>query len=259
MALNRFASIDGVSGSTTSGTLNKYLGAPKVSSGPVPSSGTPWAPRVAPAPAPRTPAINYNQPSYIGSGIAPAPRATSTNYNQQSFIGSGVGPAPSTNNFVGGGGGGGPVNPPRPPRTYDSFTDQEAATDSTFTDQKSAYANALKKFIEDNDRQKGILETDAGIAQKGIERNKTNGLTGLSEDFASRGLSNSGMFRGELDNASDQYGKQKEQVTMGLKNGTDDLGFRRAKYEQENGENGTNIQAARREAFARLAASQGLT
>lgn len=160
---------------------------------------------------------------------------------------------------AGNGGGGMAASTYRPPRTYDSFTDQEAATDSTFTDQKSAYANALKKFIEDNDRQKGILETDAGIAQKGIERNKTNGLTGLSEDFASRGLSNSGMFRGELDNASDQYGKQKEQVTMGLKNGTDDLGFRRAKYEQENGENGTNIQAARREAFARLAASQGLT
>lgn len=145
------------------------------------------------------------------------------------------------------------------PRDYSSFSDAEASTDSVFMDQKSAYANALKKFIEDNDRQKGVLETDAATAQQGIARNRTNGLTGLSEDFASRGLSNSGMFRQELDNADGQYGKQKEQVTMGLKNAKDDLGFRRAKYEQENGENGTNIQAARREAFARLAASQGLT
>jgi hypothetical protein len=143
--------------------------------------------------------------------------------------------------------------------SYDQFSDEQAATDSTFMDQKSAYANALKKFIEDNDRQGLILDQDAKTAQQGIARNRTNGLTGLSEDFAARGLINSGMYGQELQKADDQYDKQDTQVTTGLKNAKDDLGFRRAKYEQENGENGTNIQAARREAFARLAASQGLT
>jgi hypothetical protein len=157
------------------------------------------------------------------------------------------------------GGGGGAISAPRSPMSYSQFTDDQAATDSIFMDQKSQYANALKKFIEDNDRQAGILDTDANTAQQGIARNRTNGLTGLSEDFASRGLSNSGMFATELGNADKQYDNQKTQVLTGLKNGKDDLSFRRAKYEQENGENGSNIQAARREAFARLAASQGLT
>jgi hypothetical protein len=164
-----------------------------------------------------------------------------------------------------GGSGGGMANaaqaapaPPRPMQ-YSEFTDDQAATDSVFMDQKSQYANALKKFIEDNNRQSGVLDQDAGVAQQGIARNRTNGLTGLSEDFASRGLASSGMFATELGNADKQYDKQKEQVSMGLKNAQDDLSFRKAKYDQENGENGSNIQAARREAFARLAASQGLT
>lgn len=160
---------------------------------------------------------------------------------------------------TGGGEMGGGSTASRSPMQYSEFSDDMAATDSVFTDQKSAYANALKKFIEDNQRQQGILNQDASTAQAGIKRNRTNGLTGLSEDFASRGLSNSGMFSQELETADNQYDKQGEQVAFGLKNATDDLGFRKAKYEQENGENGTNIQAARREAFARLAASQGLT
>ncbi len=179
---------------------------------------------------------------------------------QQSPIQQGVNAGSGAEGFNGGAGGmGGGASVARSPMQFSDFTDDMAATDSIFTDQKSAYANALKKFIEDNDRQRGILNQDASTAQAGIKRNRTNGLTGLSEDFASRGLSNSGMFSQELETADNQYDKQGEQVAFGLKNATDDLGFRKAKYDQENGENGTNIQAARREAFARLAASQGLT
>lgn len=245
----------GLGGNTTSGTLNKFLGAPKLPAGPVPSSGTPWAappPAVPnPAPAPRRIASEpypIQQQSFTtGPGI---PQETISGGN----FGGGSGGGAIGGGASGGGGGG-----VSSPMSYGQFTDDMAATDSTFMDQKSAYANALKKFIEDNDRQRGILERDAGVATEGIGRNRTNGLTGLSEDFASRGLVNSGMFRGELDKADDQYDRQETQVKTGLKNGQDDLAFRRAKYEQENGENGTNIQAARREAFARLAASQGLT
>lgn len=223
--------------------------APAIGAPTTPSSGTPWA---APSPVP------------IQQAPAPVQRLASPSYPiaQQPSYGGGIQQAPiGGGNFGGGGGGGGDfgASQARSPMSYDQFTDDQAATDSTFMDQKSAYANALKKFIEDNDRQSSILDQDAKIAQEGIGRNRTNGLTGLSEDFASRGLVNSGMFRSELDKADGQYDKQETQVKTGLKNAKDDLGFRRAKYEAENGENGTNIQAARREAFARLAASQGLT
>lgn len=131
--------------------------------------------------------------------------------------------------------------------------------DSIFTDQQSAYANALKKFVADNDRQKENLQLDANTATQGIQRNRTLGLTGMSEDFAARGLSNSGMFVDQRGQASDQYARQKNNVVTGAANGVADLDFRRAKYDAENGAGGTNIQAARREAYARLAAAQNLT
>lgn len=133
------------------------------------------------------------------------------------------------------------------------------AVDSIYTDQKSAYANALKKYIDDSNRQKGILQQDAGTALKGINRNQTLGMTGMGEDFAARGLANSGMYADQMDKGNAQYDLQKTNVQHGLTNSLGDLSFRRAKYEAENGPNGTNMQAARREAYARLAAAQNLT
>lgn len=133
------------------------------------------------------------------------------------------------------------------------------AVDSIYTDQKSAYANALKKYVDDSNRQKGVLQADAGTARQGINRNQTLGMTGMGEDFAARGLSNSGMYLDQMDKGNAQYGLQKTNVAHGLTNSLGDLAFRRSKYEAENGANGTNIQAARREAYARLAAAQNLT
>jgi hypothetical protein len=213
-----------------------------------PSSGTPWAPP-SPVPLPQAPSPAPIQQNFT-QGVGVTPFTQPYNGGGGGAIGGGD---------MGGGGGGSAMSAPARPMQYSEFTDDQAATDSTFMDQKSAYSNALKKFIEDNDRQGKILDADAGTAKQGIARNRTAGLTSLGEDFASRGMTNSGLYANEQTKASQQYQKQDDQVTTGLKNGKDDLGFRRAKYEAENGENGTNIQAARREAFARLAASQGLT
>jgi len=225
----------------------------QLTNSPVPSSGTPL---IAP-PKPIAAA-----PYYGGTVPSPAAKQVTPTYSGPMYgnVGGAVSSIPnSAGGPITGGGMAAAQSAPRNPMTYDQFSDDMAATDSIFMDQKSAYANALKKFIEDNDRQKGIVQGDARIAREGVARNRQNGLTSLSEDFASRGLSSSGMFRKELDNAGGQYDKQRDQVDLGEKNAVDDLSFRRAKYEQENGEQGTNIQAARREAFARLAASQGLT
>lgn len=257
----------GLTGNTTSGTLNKFLPAPTPAAGPIPSSGTPWAPTpAAPAPAPRIASEAYP----IQQNYGQAPQNYSQNYAQP--VGGGGYGGGISDGGGGGYGGGGSAAPARP-MTYDQFSDDMAATDSTFMDQKSAYANALKKYIAEHQRQygegnvqdenggmwTGTLGRDAKTAVDGIGRNRTMGLTSLGEDFASRGLSNSGMYGDEMTKASQRYADQSTGVKNGLKDARADLDFRKAKYEQENGENGTNIQAARREAFARLAASQGLT
>lgn len=152
-----------------------------------------------------------------------------------------------------------PAAPPEPPKPTEADIRKMAEVDSTFLDQKSMYAAALKKFIEDNTRQRGVIERDSDTAREGIGRNRVNGLTSLSEDFAARGLATSGLFADNLDKAGDQYDKQKVNVDTGETNSLNDLAFRKSKYEAENGANGSNVQAARREAFARLAAAQGLT
>jgi len=197
----------------------------------------------APAPSPAAPVSNW----------APAPVYNAPAYRAPSYGGGGAVAITQPAQISA------PAPAPEKPKLSEADISKMAEVDSTFTDQKSAYANALKKYIADSDRQKGILQNDSKTALTGIERNKTVGLTGLSEDFASRGLANSGMFADNLTKAGQQYEKQKTGVETGLTNSLDDLSFRRAKYESENGANGTNVQAARREAYARLAAAQNLT
>lgn len=222
-----------------------------------PTSNTPFKPGFGQGLGVLAPATNpYIAPPAAPSPAAPtnwAPRPAPTIPRQQ------YSPVNNSPAIGGGGGGGGPVTEPAKPAPSPADISKMAEVDSTFMDQKSAIANALKKYILDSDRQKGNLERDAGVATDGIERNRTVGLTGLSEDFSARGLGNSGMFRDQLDKADGQYDKQTAGITNSLKDSKNDLAFRRSKYEAENGENGTNIQAARREAYARLAAAQNLT
>lgn len=214
----------------------------------------------------------YSPPSSIAAPITAAPAAqlyyAKPSVTTMPAYAPSYQQAPAPTNWGGGGGGisqpgnmssPAAVAPAPPPRKTQAEIEAMAEVDSTFTDQKSMYANALEKYIIDYGRQKKGLEVDAETAQKGIARNKEVGLTGLSEDFSSRGLGNSGMAIDSRDKASDQYKKQDTNVTTGLTNSVGDLNFRKSKYETENGANGTNVQAARREAYARLAAAQNLT
>lgn len=166
----------------------------------------------------------------------------------------------------GGGGGGQQAAAPAPQRrTQDDFANQFrgndgglAIADSTFSDQKSMYANVLKKYIEDYSRQNETLGRDATTASEGIARNRENGLNGQAEDFFARGIGNSGMFATEQDKARDQYSRQDQNVQDSLRDSRADLDFRKAKFEGENGENGSNLQSARRDAYMRLALGQSL-
>lgn len=221
--------------------------------------------------APKNPLAGLAGPTYTPPASiarpAPSPAAPlNTQWAKPAVTTMPARSAPAPSGWSGGGGaisqpgniGGGSASPAGP-QMNEQQLGAAADVDSTFMDQKSMYANALKKYMEDYDRQDKTLERDAATAQTGIGRNREIGLTGMSEDFASRGLANSGMFVDSLDKADTQYDKQAENVTQGLTNAKGDLAFRAAKYQAENGENGTNIQAARREAYARLAAAQNLT
>jgi hypothetical protein len=144
-------------------------------------------------------------------------------------------------------------------REYKGRDDALAQVDSAFMDQKSMYAAALKKYLEDYTLQGKNVDKDADTAIDGVHINKDRGLTSLNEDFAARGLGRSGLVAKENDNAIQSYDRQESNILTGKKRSHDDLDFRKNKYVGENGENGSNMQTARREAYARLVAKQDLT
>lgn len=144
-------------------------------------------------------------------------------------------------------------------REYKGRDDALAQVDSAFMDQKSMYAQALKKYLEDFTLQNQNIDLDMGDALKGVGLNRKNGLTSLNEDMAARGLGHSGLQVKAVDDASQAYDRQESNIETGAKRQHDDLNFRKNKYVGENGENGSNMQAARREAYARLVAKQDLT
>lgn len=148
-----------------------------------------------------------------------------------------------------------PVEPPKPTWSMANSNKEIGQVDSTFRDQEAAFLEALQKYIADNTADQGRVERDTDVAEAGIARNRNLGLTGLNEDFAARGLTYSGLRVDARGKADQQYDRQLDNVTNSEADSLRSLKFNRGKYEAENK---ANIQAAKRDALARLAASQSL-
>lgn len=185
-----------------------------------------------------TPANNWAQTSWNGGGGV-SPAVTSISPATDAVVNS----RKSADDFA---------------NQYKGHDDQLAQVDSAFMDQKSLYADLLKKYLADYDVQKSGVEKDASTAIDGVNLNQSRGLTSLNEDFAARGLGRSGLQAKEHGDATTAYGRQRSNITTGMDRSIGDLNFRKSKYVSENGENGSNLQTARREAYARLVAKQDL-
>jgi hypothetical protein len=213
--------------------------------------------------------ISYARPAVY---TAPSPIAQ-PNWN----------PAPQQNALAGGGGGGGAAAasmaaPAAPPRINYGGAEylngsKDSELDGTFHDQASMYASKLKKYVADYEAQAGknaygqdaasfdmknlggSMGVDHTNAQQGIARNKDQGLRGLSEDFANRGMINSGLYGRDFDVSRDQYDRQGQNLDQGTRNQLQTLGFNRGNQETDNV---AQIGAARRDALNRLAQAQSL-
>lgn len=225
---------------------------------------------------PPSPTSNYIRP-YVPPVYTPAPPVY-RNYPAVPAAQQNVYSGPATN-YGGGGGGGGAVSggavsggatttaataQAQPKKTVDDFrkmydtNDELAAVDSTFAEQRSLYGQLLKKYLADHDVNMDNIENDARLGKEGVAQNRTRGLTSLNEDFAARGLGRSGLQAKEHDDASNAFTKQSVNIDTQLARGQTDLNSRKNKYVGENGENGSNMSAARRDAYARLVAKQDI-
>lgn len=151
---------------------------------------------------------------------------------------------------------------------------KDGELDGTFHDQSAMYSAKLKRYIADYNAQAGdkawgkdakdfnlgelggSMGIDYKNANEGIARNRTLGLTGLSEDFANRGMTNSGLYARDLGQSQDQYARQGTNLNQGVHNQLQTLNFNRGNQETDNQ---AQIASARRDALNRLSQAQSLT
>lgn len=201
-----------------------------------------------------------------------------TNYNQQG--GSLSQPGYMTGGGGSVGGGSAPAAPPRPDYTSADYLNggHDSELDGTFHDQAAMYASKLKKYVADYESQAGknaygvqgdalksanlsdllsggSMGVDYNNARDGIQRNRDLGLKGVTEDFANRGMVNSGLYSQDFNRSRTQYDLQGQNLDQGVRNQLQTLDFNRGNAETDNL---ANIGAARRDALNRLSQSQTL-
>lgn len=186
----------------------------------------------------------------------PAPAPAPYQQNMSSWA-----PAPTYNSGggnYGGGGGSAPIPAPAPPQeTYsmNDANDRIAGVDSTFRDQESQYNEALAKVVANLGKRRDGLERDSKRSREGISKNRNLGLTGLGEDFAARGLGNSGLYVDATEKAKGAYQQQDDSVVSALADGKEELGFTETK---ERSDTTARIQQAKRDALYRLQMNNNL-
>lgn len=93
------------------------------------------------------------------------------------------------------------VPPPPPPISPQDFL----AKDTTYKSQQSAYQKALADYATQMAAEQGKYngEYDASVKQLGLDRSE--GMTSLKDDYASRGLINSGVYGDALGDLTKKY------------------------------------------------------
>ena len=223
----------------------------RVADAPVPFQGQGYTP-----PAPQPIAQPQWDPGYAAD---PAPYQSGALYQ----------PGFATGDTAGGSSAPAPAQP-----NYATMDDNQLrGYDSTFANQNDLYSAKLKKYIGDYDAQTGgtawgqdptkfnlanlggSMGADYTNAKQGIQRNTDLGLRGLSEDFANRGMVNSGLYGRDYDLSKSAYDRQGQGLDQGVRNQLQTLNFNRGNYETDNQ---ANIASARSDALARLSRSQAL-
>lgn len=139
--------------------------------------------------------------------------------------------------------------PPKPP------SDKEwLAGDSAYNDQLSEYDRALQEYLARIASKEGEVNQDASIALQANARNQNMGLNNNAEDFAARGMINSGLFANSAEQLNDRYGESRSAIETNKGRQLGSLTDERDTYRRENELGRGN---ARRQALQRMAMKFG--
>lgn len=172
------------------------------------------------------------------------------------------GTSSSTSNYSGGGSAGistlsaasaapAYVEPPAPkPPTEKEWL----AGDSAYNDQLSEYDRALQEYLARISAKELEVDQDARIALQSNSRNQSMGLNNNAEDFAARGMINSGLFANSAEQLNDRYGESRSAIETNKGRQLGSLTDERDTYRRENELGRGN---ARRQALQRMAMQFG--
>lgn len=129
-------------------------------------------------------------------------------------------------------------------------------TDAAYQQALSSGKRSLTDYIADINRRRGEATTQYNQTQSSMEQDRAQQLDALRQEFASRGLINSGLFGQEQGKFQQQYNDQLNSLGQQQAGLLADLVSQQTNYQNEYN---NAIEQAKQEALARRAAKYGLT
>ena len=194
--------------------------------------------KATPAAAPARPRSNGGGGNSGGSGGSSRPRSSGSGYSGGSGVGSN-----SAGNIA-------PVKPPKPP-SLAAFL----GSDSTYMQQKSALEKAKADYLAQQNESKTNYLTGYATDLDTLGKNRTSALGDLENDFASRGLLQSGLYADSLSSANNDWDKRTSALEQARAQFLRQLSGDYNNYSQEQL---LTLQRAEQEAAARRAAQYGV-
>lgn len=125
------------------------------------------------------------------------------------------------------------------------------ATDDVYQQLLRSGKKSLADFLSELGRRRGEATTSYNQTSQSMERDRVQQLADLRDEFASRGLIQSGLFGQEQGKFQDQFNQQKRTLDTQQTSLLSDLLSQERNYRREQG---TALETARQEALQRRAA-----
>jgi hypothetical protein len=133
---------------------------------------------------------------------------------------------------------------------------QFLAGDTTYNDQASQLRKQLEQFRTSNQSQQGMVAQDFQSALDKMLSQKDSDLKSIQNDYAARGLLNSGLYTDAVGQYDQNYQQQFGDLNTGKQRSLSDLLESLANYQTENT---SSLTAAKQDAIRRRAQKYGIT
>ncbi len=220
----------------------------------------PRAEDATPARKPTTTAKSINLGRSVGKAASKGAKRVSSGGGSRGGS-SGGGYTPSRSGGGGGGnrgnsgGGGGGYKPPSSPKPSVPSLGSYLGTDSTYQGIVSGSKRSLADFLSELGRRRGESTTQFNSTKASMEQDRVRQLDEIRQEFASRGLIQSGLFGEEQGRFQEQFGNQLKALESQQAALLADLLSQEKNYRREQD---LALEAARQDALARRAAKYNI-